>query len=476
MKDETSNLALEEISQTQSDEKITRQALGRNATLGDFYDATRDVFCPRNLFSDELPESSVRITPKKTIRCHYEIEGSTNEKCTNLGIGNELKISVLTGLVNFKGHEEFLKSNNQTNREYESIKRIDNANVTTLISEDAIKNTLNATHVVVAIQWGAIVLATLKCTNVKNEDKKELSAGLEGKLSALEIATSDEAKADLAWRNTKLSENYHYHFEFYIDSLLKGEKVPQNIEEAKSFMSKLPGLIEESDSGKGVPIWYELLPISSFKHCLGSVDSINRISRSIENDVLEDVVRIYEEMDQNLRDLRDLKDDLHEFSFCTTSNESQSIDNDLTMIQKSQMKMKKQLGETIVNIRSGKSDITKLNEVIEDYSESKIKRSCIEEIILRYRPVCDKIKYVKHLQENGVHYIGEGKVLENERSTHSQGECYVFFCQWTNPQGLKCNRRYFDTLINRKSLSCFLVDVDIHREIQNEEKLKAPDM
>lgn len=61
--------------------------------MGDFYDATRDVFCPRNLFSDELPESSVRITPKKTIRCHYEIEGSTNEKCTNLGIGNELKVS-----------------------------------------------------------------------------------------------------------------------------------------------------------------------------------------------------------------------------------------------------------------------------------------------------------------------------------------------------------------------------------------------
>lgn len=288
------------------------------------------------------------------------------------------------------------------------------------------------------------------------------------------MVTSGEAKANLAWGSTKLSENYKYHLEFYIDSSLQGEKVPQNIEEAKSFMSKLPSLIEESDSKKGVPIWYEMLPISSFRHCLGSVNLINHISRSIENDVLEDVFRIYEKMDQNLRDLRDLKDDLHEFSFCITPNELQSIDNELTMIQKAQVKMKKKLSETIVNVRSGNSDITKLSEVIDDYFKSKINCSHIEDTIPQYRLIRDKINYVKHLQENGVHYIGEGKLLENERSTHSQGKCYVFFCQWTNSQDLRRNRCYFDKLINRKSLPCFLVDVDIHQEIQNKEHEDVP--
>lgn len=51
--------------------------------------------------------------------------------------------------------------------------------MTKLVSENAIKDTHNATHVVVGIRWGALVLATLKCTDVKNENKKELSAWLE---------------------------------------------------------------------------------------------------------------------------------------------------------------------------------------------------------------------------------------------------------------------------------------------------------
>ena len=45
------------------------------------------------MFSDELPKESVEMTKEEQTQCHYEIEGSTNEKCNKLGIGNELKVS-----------------------------------------------------------------------------------------------------------------------------------------------------------------------------------------------------------------------------------------------------------------------------------------------------------------------------------------------------------------------------------------------
>ncbi|PAV57012.1 hypothetical protein WR25_26091 [Diploscapter pachys] len=286
---------------------ITRQALGRIAQLGDLYDAHTDCFCVRSLFNSHLPENTIRLTNTPKTACEYVIQDSISEKLKKLEVEAELKASILSGTIEVNRHGKYLSTNDSTAKEtsttliskmltkHEAIK-IDNKEVVSLLSPDVVRNTPNATHVVVEIQWGAVAIATLKCKNEENKNKTDVETALKAELACLEIG----AKGRGSISNSSTSKLHGFQFEFHADVVPDGDHLPQDVDQGREFMGKLPAHVANANGGKGVPIRYTLMPLSEIKTHLGNIESSDRIVNSIDEDTINKIVRIFDKMNESM--------------------------------------------------------------------------------------------------------------------------------------------------------------------------------
>lgn len=75
------------------DDLITRQALGRVATIGDLYDARRDQLCRYNIFKDKNIPANLLVTKKNKDKQSTIMYGDAlEEKFEKLQIEDELKV------------------------------------------------------------------------------------------------------------------------------------------------------------------------------------------------------------------------------------------------------------------------------------------------------------------------------------------------------------------------------------------------
>jgi len=89
---------------------ISRQALGRTASLGDIYDATTDTFCHMSIFRKQLPADceAVNKTDTPDSRISYVSVRCLKEMFNKLNVTGELKLSVLAGMCELDGSAKYL--------------------------------------------------------------------------------------------------------------------------------------------------------------------------------------------------------------------------------------------------------------------------------------------------------------------------------------------------------------------------------
>ncbi|PAV58407.1 hypothetical protein WR25_23944 [Diploscapter pachys] len=287
---------------------IHRQALGRIAQLGELYDAHTDTFCGNGIFNDKLPEEEKDMIDNGHNDLKYIYNDAMKEKLDKLHIEGELKASFLSGAIQVGGSGKYLDSTSKSARESsatlickittksESI-NISHCNVTSLLSSDSVTNMPNATHFVSGIRWGAIAIATVKCTREESDDKKEIEAALKAKIAKIKIGGSGHGE----YKKDAHDKSRQFQFELLIDALPNGDDVPQDFEQAIEFMKKLPVYVANANGGKGVPIHYTLMPLSAIKTCLGNIESLDRIVNSIDEDAINKAIRIFDEMNESIR-------------------------------------------------------------------------------------------------------------------------------------------------------------------------------
>ncbi|PAV68185.1 hypothetical protein WR25_19342 [Diploscapter pachys] len=460
-------------------ETITRQALGRVATLGELYDARRDCFCHRQLYKDNLPPAAIQTADNERTNIEYINQDSIGEKCNNLNVESELKATLLCGKVaGVDGHGKYLSNESSTAREtsitliskmmtkHEKL-NVDRGEVVNLILPEVIQSTQNATHVVVGIQWGAMAMATLRCSSQENEDKTKVKAELKAKLSFIKVDTGAGGKANYA-KNTKRD----FQIDFFMDALPHDEDVPQNVEEAIALIKKLPNLIAKANGGKGVPITYSMIPISSFKSYIGQISKLDSIVCSISENAIDDATAVFQEMAESLCELNDAYNDFRKHS-CICIEDIQKIEEFRRKVRNYQAELKEKFHRTIVDVRYGKLKMPALHSVIKEYSKSKFSRSRVVNFIDSLTSLREKISYIDHLAGHDVHYIGKGTSLESLRLEKCINECYIFFFSWKTTESLTDNKRYFNDLVMQKKLPCILADTDIQSKLSESEVVPA---
>ncbi|KAJ6223142.1 hypothetical protein RDWZM_001687 [Blomia tropicalis] len=163
---------------------IEIEAIGRVSNLGGLYDSRSNQFISVSLFEQPLTNSSIISTSNKHTKLEYTLMDTLSEKFRVMDISGELKVSILSGLFKLQGSGRYFKDTKKSYKsakasliqsistEYEEIS-ITDKNIKTLVNMDVLEQ-IDATHVVVGIQWGGKVLISVEDTNSENIEKKKL--------------------------------------------------------------------------------------------------------------------------------------------------------------------------------------------------------------------------------------------------------------------------------------------------------------
>ena len=255
---------------TQSTQAV---ALGRVADLGDLYDARSDNFLEISLYTTDLPRpgDAVHSTDNAYASIDYVRTESLSEKMEKLGVSAELSVSFLGGLVSASGSGKYLNEDKKSARSAKtslvySIRTVTEdlkifSKSSRQLMDQFLLTNIDATHVVVGIDWGANVVLSLEETNTDSSNIQEIQGKLQAALNLAVLSASGSAEVDFGSSDVEKSSS----FSLRLNGDIIPDTVPQTINESVSFIRSLPYLIKKENEGKGKIMNYILMPITTFR-------------------------------------------------------------------------------------------------------------------------------------------------------------------------------------------------------------------
>jgi len=254
---------------------IRREALGRIARLGDLYDAASDRFCAMSMFKERLPTNSQALTTTDNHNTDSSttITNTLNDKLHLLDIAAELRLSVLGGLVKLDGSAKYVNEKKKSFKSAEcvlvshittKVEQLDvfNEEVKNRISMDALKHE-RATHFVAKIYWGANCTIKVTDENSEDTDTTTVEGNLKAHVEKLK-AVSLDGEASVNMNDHEKEQWRKFSVKIFGDILPDADdKLPIDFQGAIKMIADLPSLLQKSNDGKGKPLIYDMISLSS---------------------------------------------------------------------------------------------------------------------------------------------------------------------------------------------------------------------
>lgn len=336
---------------------IQRQAFGHIARLGDLYDATIDKFCGVSLFREPLTSDSPAISKTDNPNTISMVITATNleDKFRELEVAGDLQLSIIAGMCQL-GAKYF----SQETTSFRSVKETRlchvkaatehleiNDQVKRNISVNAI-NRSGATHVVIDIEWGAKCVAT----GWKETHRVEKSRKALGRTSATSIIGS------IFKKKTETVEQTDTKVDIVGDIL--PDELPQTLESAERMMRDLPQIMKNSNDGKGKPIAYTMLPLSNITSRKKS-ESFKTFT-AVDETRIKKVVRLFDSITKFRQKVNEWNEKLKDCNDQVEPNEFEKARRLADDFDDHQDSLKRELSQLLVNIRSAKEDVKRLDD------------------------------------------------------------------------------------------------------------------
>ncbi len=462
--------------QTQ-DSPTERAALGRIARIGELYDARTDSFIGANIISQNLIENDISQIDNPSSKIEFETTNNLTNRFKQLDVNAELQLSVLANLVQLNGSGKYLKYDKTSSKSsqitllYSISTKSENLN----LFNDSLKerlnfqllNTLHATHIVVGIDWGANCAVTAEARSENEDDKLKVEGALKTTIDKIGMAIKGEGEVEHDDNYEKQSQSFTYHSN--LDVVSTEEPLPTSLTQVIDYIKKLPKLISNSNNGKGKPISYKLLPIDSLRKYYNLEKQIDSIVKSIDENTILKFVYLFEHLDRLKQKVVDIYDIVQSNSTIITDVEYNQVCEFKNQMMIEETELRKKLGGTLIDVRSGKTEMISLEQIIQDFETSKNSTTNIEKQILELDELTNKISYVNDLQSKGVIYVRKKDSIEQLISEDNENS-YVFFSKWSskNEEKWKKNNFIFKNTLKTKNkdnkTKFLLVDSDIKTE------------
>uniref|UniRef100_A0A8C1TE32 Uncharacterized protein n=2 Tax=Cyprinus carpio TaxID=7962 RepID=A0A8C1TE32_CYPCA len=340
-------------------------ALGRLLFPGTLYDSRKDSFIPGVTLWDKTSLSEdLDSRPKPRTYLKFSSSDSISTKSSLLDVSASLKASFLGGLVGVGGSGRFLqdtKSSNQQSRVtmfYSETTRYEQLTMSHLrkITYPEVFEQKTATHVVVAVLYGAQAFMVFDRTLSEEEDEQQM----EGKLNAMvnkipKLSGEGNAAFKMTEDDNKMAEKITC--TFHGDVRL--QQNPTTYMEALQTYKQLPTLLKDPQNAVPIKVW--LYPL----HLLNATAA--RVEREISESVATNIEALIEELRKAERTFNDLSRHTLANSFSDIKERLRSFQDSFSIYKKMLLKAVRRV---LPAVRGGEMEEKSLEDILKIHRSS----------------------------------------------------------------------------------------------------------
>ena len=253
-----------------SDSEFTIPGLGHPAILGQLYDGSKDSFVstPQAWSDQEKVETYTHTESHKITTVNYQDVQGLEDRSRLLDIKGEIKLSVMSGMIDLAGSASYLDTEKETisTREVSvactvtsHIKRLTFRNGDLDATRFTHLQNAGATHVVTQILYGGAIVAVFKERSSKKKDEKNIggsfSASIMKKLgSTLSVSAKAEVRLEARKEANSMDISFNYHADCQVD------KTPTTVADLLVLVNDWGTVMGEGT----IPLQITLTPLSRF--------------------------------------------------------------------------------------------------------------------------------------------------------------------------------------------------------------------
>ncbi|RIA85230.1 hypothetical protein C1645_697960 [Glomus cerebriforme] len=448
---------------------IQRKSLGRTELIGSLYNAARDIFCDTTILKPNFSNDSIMRADIFRTEILYDYKDSYKEKFNKLDVEDELKLSVLTGLFTLKGSGKYLTDIKQSLRTVkgtiiykvttvEESLDIYHDDIKSCISTDGLSNT-DATHIVIGVKWGATTMASFEYKNIMEGSRSRVEEALKSYFK--KITTYREGRADI--NDGQYNIMKYFSVSFLGDVIPHNKVLPQPFDEAKKSISELPLYIKQYNNGKGVPIEYTLYPLSELMKLLDQNIIVRSIITAFDEEAVLRVEQVFDSLSESKQRLNDLS---NEAQFISNHQIFNEINNYIQEVKVKEARLRSELAECLVKIRSGEGNINEFESVIRTFQKSILSKDSIIRFIQQYRSVSVSADLLLALKAKKVESLDKDSTIEHILQMHPKN--HVFILLDSDKYVSNCNPSLVYTIfrdlcnLNEGLSKFFIIDLKIY--------------
>ena len=351
-------------------------------------------------------------------------ENTYTSTLRKLNVEGELKVNILTGIVDASASNKVLRTVNKNHNVVQStmIYRIETCLQTLQLSHKDLQSYIaqnsfegsSATHVVTKIKWGAYVLASFNTHLDKDCKQHEIEGQIKVAVEKLRNLLSGSIGAGAGHKSDVQSGLEGVSIEIAGDIVLP--KLPTTVEEVRTIIPDVPKLIKDINGGKGNQIEFTLTPIGEVARQLNiSADSsifpkcLRLLSDSIVGSIEQQSDEFLHEM-QNVNEVMNIADNYRQHLQYETYME---VLNQRNLLKKKYAQFRDDLGNLLQAYRSQASDESQMKSNLAERLEKRREESIKDLKVFKQKsqPLRRKIDIVQKLQENDVQCLEQDEQL-----------------------------------------------------------------
>ncbi|XP_038059651.1 uncharacterized protein LOC119730712 [Patiria miniata] len=371
------------------------------------------------LFGSKLKDDAVYTEDLGDTSIEIVMSDNVQEKFNKLNVEAELQVSVLTGLIKLSGSGSYLQEERKSARAQSMSLiyklRTVNEDFSLRRNKDKIdpdilspsnRQTINATHVVVAIDWGAFCVVTCEYENSEDKIVTEVTEALSAELEKLKglIDVKESAKS---YDDQNTDNHKKFTFKYKADVSAPDKDLPVTFEGAVELARNLPRLVEGTNKGKGVPLLYQLMPLDDvIKMCKFQIEPQIQYT-SINDDIIKKCAQAVEGITKQRQSLYDIQNDLHASAKYVAERSLAMIDDILEKFIVQECGFKSKLQDLVKKVRSGVVDVSEIEAFQGKESSGAFSSSKYNDHITGFKKDLNKLKYITSWKNRGIMYIGK---------------------------------------------------------------------
>ncbi|XP_016380342.1 neoverrucotoxin subunit alpha-like [Sinocyclocheilus rhinocerous] len=346
-------------------ETVEVAALGRLLFPGTLYDCRKDSFIPGvTLWDKKSLSENLDSRPKPQANLEFSSSDSLSSKFNLLDVSASLKASFLGGLVEVGGSGRFLrdtKSSNQQSRVtmfYSETTRYEQLTMSHLrkITYPGVFEQKTATHVVVAVLYGAQAFMVFDRTLSEEENKQQMERNLNAMVEKIpKLSTEGNAALQMATAEKKMAEKIAC--TFHGDVRL--QQNPTTYMEALNLYKQLPTLLKNPQNEVPIKVWLHPLQLLNA--------TAARVEREISASVEFSMEAIIEELGEAERTFNDLSRNTLVNSFSDIKERLRSFQDSFSIYKAMLLKA---VGRVLPAFRGGEMEEKSLEDILKIHRSS----------------------------------------------------------------------------------------------------------